>query len=89
MSTKETITTWADGFGRWHARITFPSGLTRDAYAAPAERTRIRSKVRRAIRREIVARQRHGAFSCYIDVKEESTDAQGVIRSIVYAETER
>lgn len=27
---RETVTTWADGFGRWHARVTFPGGYELD-----------------------------------------------------------
>lgn len=46
---------WADGFGRWHARIVFPRpGYTADELARHSPR--LAAKARRAIRRELSAR---------------------------------
>lgn len=47
----EMVTTWADGFGRWHARVDLP-GIGYGDYLN-SQIDRIRAKARRAIRREI------------------------------------
>ena len=57
--TSETVTTWADSRGRWHARVDFPYPGYGDALAG--EWDRIRAKARRAIRRELEARGEIGA----------------------------
>jgi hypothetical protein len=54
---KERVSTWADAFGVWHATVAFPLpgyGPTQLA----REWSRIRAKARRAIRSEILARER-------------------------------
>lgn len=51
----EVVTTWADDTGRWHARVTFP-GIGYGDYLN-GQIDRVRAKARRAIRREITARQ--------------------------------
>ncbi len=52
----ETVTTYADGFGRWHARVQFPEPGYGPQYL-DANIDRIRAKARRAIRREMLARE--------------------------------
>lgn len=68
---KESVTTWADGFGTWHAKITLPEGYGPDhmAHTMP----RLRAKARRAIRRELNVR---GAISddYRLRITVESTD---------------
>lgn len=83
----ETVTTWADGFGIWHARVTFPSpGYGPDHLAANIDR--IRAKARRAIRREILERAprdaRIGAVRVHVSAN--SLDHMNVMRSITFAE---
>lgn len=52
--TGETVTTWCDGFGVWHARVNLP-GIGYGDYLG-SQWDRIRAKARRAIRRELMAR---------------------------------
>lgn len=52
-TTDPTVTTWADGFGRWHARIIFPTVL--------GDVRQARQMARRAIRAELEAREVIGA----------------------------
>lgn len=53
----EVVRTWSDAFGAWHARVNLSSdGISGELFAA--EWPRIRAKARRAIRREILARER-------------------------------
>lgn len=51
----ECVTTWADGYGIWRARIDFPERV--DAGFLEQHYGRIRTKARRAIREELLARQ--------------------------------
>lgn len=83
---EETVDTWADGFGAWHARVTFPLAGYDQAYLE-ANNARIRRKAQQAIRREICARQWERHFTCRVRVKESVLDSQNVMRSITYAET--
>lgn len=50
----ETVRTWADGFGRWHASVTISD--TVEPNYADGSAQRIRAKARRHIRAEIEAR---------------------------------
>jgi hypothetical protein len=94
MSTKEiegkgeTVTTWANGFGVWHAKVEFPYPGYGD-YLDEAI-GRIRRKAVRAIRREIIAREttRRGKprFRCYVEVADNHQDAQGRFTYITYRE---
>lgn len=81
----ETVRTWADSFGVWHARITFSAG----GYGPTAlarEGDRIRAKVRRAIRSEIAARQGDQRFTVRVHVVASDLDSVNVMHSITYAE---
>lgn len=80
----ETVNTWADGFGRWHASIIFgePYG---PAYLE-SQVDRIRAKARRAIRREIAARQGPGRFSVRVEVWHVDLDSLNRAWSITYRE---
>ena len=40
-----TVTTWADGFGTWHARVTFPTCVADVAHARQLARHAIREQV--------------------------------------------
>lgn len=54
--TDERVKVWADGFGRWHAEVSFPSPGY-GPHHLDQHWSRIRAKARRAIRREILARE--------------------------------
>lgn len=81
MSRNYTIQTWADGFGRWHARITFTGGAA--TYSKRIDKGIAAGK--RAIRTEINARtnQRDYRLS-YHEVS--SLEDAGIIYNIVIAE---
>lgn len=80
-----TAHTWADGFGVWHARIGLPgNGYTPQQLEANKER--IRSKARRAIRREIGIRQAPQSFTVHLQVAGSDLGANNLTRSITYKE---
>ncbi len=83
---KETVTTWANGFGRWFAKVEFPtSGYGPQHLEANIDR--IRAKARRAIRREINARQELTSdYFVYVQVEESDIDSLNVMHSITYGE---
>ena len=80
----ETVTTWADAYGRWHARVDFQEG------GSPVwldyHRDRIRAKARRAIRREIEARQADPVGRTRIEVAANRLDQMNRMTSITYRE---
>lgn len=57
--TRRSVATWADGFGVWHARVIFPQHGYGNTGEHDLDRhwDSIRQLARRAIRREIVARE--------------------------------
>ena len=55
ITARETVTTYADGKGRWYARVDFAPGYTPDQIGRHIDR--IRAKARRYIRAELIARQ--------------------------------
>lgn len=79
------VTTWADGFGIWHARVTL-------AIATPSDTLKydsVRSVARRAIRREIVARApRHGLCDYRVKIVLDKTDlrADNRLYSVTFRE---
>lgn len=82
----ETVTTWADGSGRWYARVDFP------APGYPWQRleeraSRIRAKAQRAIRREIDARGAGlgSGWRCRV-VQTDSVWTDGIAQSVTYSE---
>ena len=74
----ESLATWADAFGVWHARITVSEAP--EGYLA-ANMSRFRIMAREAIRREIAERQGAQAFTVQLTVKETEAD------SVTYAES--
>lgn len=86
LAAGEVVTTWADGFGNWHAKVQFePPGYGNTHLAANIDR--IRAKARRAIRREILARERGPIRPVRVHVSENDLDHMNVMRSITFAET--
>lgn len=85
MGEVESVHTWADSFGRWHARVTFP-GIGYGPQYLNGEIARIRAKARRAIRREIAARQGEQRFTVRVKVAANDLDHMNVMRSITFAE---
>jgi hypothetical protein len=80
----ESVSTWADGFGRWHARVTFPEPGYGPQYL-DASIARIRAKARRAIIREVLARESVD-YRCRVEVVEHDQDSLNRMHSITYAE---
>ncbi|RDI16392.1 hypothetical protein DFR72_12521 [Lentzea flaviverrucosa] len=64
----ETVATWADGFGRWHAPVRFDAaGYGSDVMAAHA--VRVRARACRAVRREVaVSGEAVPGWRCRVDV---------------------
>lgn len=84
--TGESVVTWADGFGTWHARVSFPSPGYGPAFIA-AHIDRVRAKARRAIRRELVARyQLSPAYRLSIKVEANALDHLNRTHSITFVE---
>lgn len=82
---KETVHRWADGFGVWYARITFPDGGYGPDYLE-ANADRIRLKARRAIRQEILAREAGPIRPVRVEVVKNDVDHMNVMHSITYKE---
>ena len=81
----EIITTWADGFGNWHAKVTFPYPGYGPQYLE-SNIDRIRAKARRAIRREILARQNGAIKAVKVYVSANELDHMNRMQSITYGE---
>ncbi|KOV84748.1 hypothetical protein [Nocardia sp. NRRL S-836] len=81
----ETVSTWADDFGRWHALVRFAEPLGRDALERNADR--VRRRARRAIRRELAARDAVGpGWQCRVQLVDAFVAPGCVTRSLIYAE---
>lgn len=82
----ETVDTWANGFGVWHARVNFIEPGYGPQYL-DSHIDRIRAKARRAIRRELLSR---GAISrdwrVAVEVESSDLDSMNVMHSITYVE---
>lgn len=61
MTKRNTITTYADGFGRWYAGVTIGYPAPSDSLNAAS----IRASARRAIRRELEARAPRAGLQGY------------------------
>lgn len=85
---RERVHTWANGFGTWHARVTFPIPGYGPQFLA-METDRIRNKARRAIRREIVAREGGPVAPTRVKLVDTRTDSLGRIWAVTYAEDVR
>lgn len=84
----EQVTTWADGFGIWHAKITFPQPGHETTSLTPHAQ-RLRHKARRAIRNEITSRGENGpGWICRIEIADIEA-ANQVTTSITYREVVR
>lgn len=81
----ETVNTYADSFGVWHARVTFPEPGYGPAHLE-ANNDRIRAKARRAIRREIAARQGEQRLTVRVHVVDIELGSMNRMESITYAE---
>lgn len=81
----EKVVTYADGSGRWFARVEFdeagPQWLDQNI-------DRIRAKARRAIKREIAAREALSAsWRCRIEVTAQDLNSLNQMTSITFGET--
>lgn len=84
--TNETVETWADGFGIWHARINFLDHGYGPQFL-DGQVDRLRAKARRAIRREVIAREGyHPDMRITVKVEELKLDSLNVAHSITYVE---
>ncbi len=83
----EEVTTWADGFGVWHCKVSFPAPgygpakMDKDAH-------RIRARARKAIRAEVEARAPEGVIppTTYVEVAANDLDHMNIMKSITYKE---
>lgn len=81
----EQVTTWADGFGIWHAKITF-GHPGRETTSLTAHAQRLRRKAQRAIRNEVTSRGENGpGWVCRIEIADVQA-ANQVTTSITYRE---
>ncbi|WP_372663612.1 hypothetical protein [Amycolatopsis kentuckyensis] len=79
------MTTWADGYGRWYARVNFPGGYGPSHLNGEVDR--IRAKARRAIRRELAERGALGpGWQCRVVLVESALDHMNVTHSLTYRE---
>ncbi|WNY15204.1 hypothetical protein SEA_MACGULLY_102 [Rhodococcus phage MacGully] len=84
--TGEQVTVWADGFGRWFARVDFPEPGYGPQYLDGAI-DRIRAKARRAIKRAVLARgEADTGWTCRVVVAANNLDHMNRMRSITYGE---
>lgn len=81
----ETVTTHTDGYGIWHARVSFPSPGYGPQFLA-GNIDRIRAKARRAIRKEILARVNAPIGSVRVEVFTTNLDSFNRMHSITYRE---
>lgn len=81
--TTETVTTWADGYGLWSAKVTLPGGY--GPQAMDREVSRLRRKARNAIRREVLAREA-GPVRIRVQVVAQGLDDMNVMHSITFGE---
>lgn len=82
------VTTWADGFGRWHARVRLP-GTGLESLTLDGQMDGLRRKARRAMRREL--EERGNGYGpgrrCRIVITDRDTDQDGALtRSITFSE---
>jgi hypothetical protein len=82
----ETVKVYANGFGRWHARVTFPAPGYGPSHL-DGEIDRIRARARRAIRRAVTERGESGpGWVCRVEVAATDQDSLNVTHSITYRE---
>lgn len=85
----ETVNTYADGYGRWHSTVTLDGGYG-PAYLD--ERwSALRQKARRAIRREILARDPGTIWEgqplrIRVEVAANNLDSLNLMRSVTFRE---
>lgn len=88
---RATVKTWADGYGIWHARVSDPRGWGNAGERNIARHIdSIRATARRAIRREILARE-DGPIAPVRLVVENTSDptGTGVIFAVTFKEATR
>jgi len=86
VATGETVKVWANGYRRWHVRVTFPAPGYGPSHLA-GEIDRIRAKARRAIRRAVIERGESGpGWVCRVEVAESDLDSLNVTQSITFRE---
>ena len=78
-----TVTTWADGYGLWHARVSC-TGLGWGNTSEAPHHSVHRERARRAIKRELEARGEGCILSLH--VVDNEIDHMNLLRSITFAE---
>lgn len=81
----ETLSVWANGFGVWSCRVTFP-GIGYGPLYLDANADRIRAKARRAIRREILARNTGQIAPVRVVVSASNLNHMNIMRSVTFTE---
>jgi hypothetical protein len=83
MMKRNKVTTWADGFGRWYARVDLAVATPSDTLPIDS----VRRVARRAIRREIEARMYKGTpFPLRIEIDKTDLGADNRFYSITFRE---
>ena len=81
------LTTWADSFGVWHCQITNPLGWgNTGVHNIDRHISALRGRARRAIAREIQARQTPPMGKLRLEVADTQQHSTGVTRSITFKE---
>ena len=82
-----TLTTWADGFGRWHCKVSSVIGWgNAGPYDIDLHRNAMRERARRAIRSEIESRGNGQRVIVALKVAGNSLDSMNVLHSLTFAE---
>ena len=88
--TKYTVTTHADGFGNWHATVTFPHSMSesdpRPAFNLGHNWGYLRRIARAAIVREVQSRQSTPVHIKRLEVTGSKMDAQNCWHSVTFGE---
>lgn len=79
------VTTWADGFGAWHARVTFVEPRPAPSYA-DGEAQQVRATALQAIRYALELRGNGEPITVRLRLGEVEVGADGLARSITYVE---
>jgi hypothetical protein len=80
---RNKVTTWADGFGVWHAKVTLAIATPSDTLPIDS----VRRVARRAIRREIELRMYKGTpFPLRIEIEKSHLGADNRFYSITFRE---
>jgi hypothetical protein len=85
MAKDYSITAWTDGFGIWHAKASFHTGLGNSGEAEAIKMNALRN-CKRTIRREIVSRETQPVKGLQYEISENKIDNMNRMWSITVRE---